>query len=243
MAKFCTKCGKELKNGVCSKCDKETKVEKKTVTTTTNTISSIDFSGYANKYLDMLKGMFKKPIDTIKEYAKEEHLTINIIALVINAIVTGLFVYFLYKEAMATISGMFGFGMFGIGTIEVPFMKTFMQGFILIASWFATCAFALYVIANPIMKDKVNVKQLFSLVGVISTFTAITTVVATICIFMSINLALIILSLGALFYLTYLYQGIIELTSIEKNKLAYVFVPAGAVAMFVMLYVIPRIVF
>ena len=56
----------------------------------------------------------------------------------------------------------------------------------------------------------------------------------------SVKFAIIVLLLGAIFYLTHLYQGLSDITSINKNKLVYVFVPAVAVATFVMIELVPK---
>ena len=91
-----------------------------------------------------------------------------------------------------------------------------------------------------ILKDKMDIKTSFALVGVCSIFTTLTTVVALIFTFVSVKFALIILLLGAIFYLTHLYQGLSDITSVNKNKLVYVFVPAVAVATFVMIELVPK---
>ena len=57
---------------------------------------------------------------------------------------------------------------------------------------------------------------------------------------MSVKFAFIVLLLGAVFYLTHLYQGLSDITNINKNKLVYTFVPAVALATFVMIYIVPK---
>ena len=153
--------------------------------------------------------------------------------------------YFFDKEAMNSISGLLGMGigMSSFGSIEVPFFKTFIYGFIFIAVWFAVVAAMIYVIANVILKDKIDIKKAFALVGVCSVFTAATTLVDIVCTFISMKIMLIVLLVAAVFYLTYLYQGISEITEVAKNKLAYVFVPSLTVAIFVVVYILPKILF
>ena len=63
MAKFCTKCGKKLEDGKpCDCCKKEVKKEV-VVESKTN---GFDFNECVNSYIEMVKGIFVKPIDTIK---------------------------------------------------------------------------------------------------------------------------------------------------------------------------------
>lgn len=238
MAKFCTKCGNELKNGKCSKCDKKSvSVEKKEVS------NGIDYKEYANTYLDVLKGMFTKPVDTIKKYKKEDNFLFAIIALVINCLVTGLFVYFVAKEAVDSIFGFLSLGFDDFGKVDVPFFKVFINGFIFMASWFASAILMIYLVGNKIMKDKITLKESTVLVGTISVFTAVTTLASIILLYISAKLMVYVLLIAATFYLTYLYQGLSDSTEIDKNKLAYLFVSTVAVAIYVMVYLMPKILF
>ena len=235
MAKFCTKCGKKLEEGEVCNCSLS-------VSNTTATASSIDVNQGFNDYINIIKGIFTRPSDTIKEYAKGDKFLLGIIALIINCLISGVFFYFFIDKAFGSAMGMFG----GYGSLmsssrmTLPFGKVFFMGLLFMVFWFAVCALVLYVIANPILKDKIDIKTSFALVGVCSIFTTLTTIVALIFTFMSIKIAFIILLLGAVFYLTYLYQGLSDITNINKNKLVYTFIPAVALATFVMVEIVPK---
>lgn len=244
MAKFCTKCGKKLEEGQVCDCSKQTKKEEKVVATTNN---GFDFNQMVNSYIDMIKGIFTKPVDTVKKYATSDNFVLGIIALVLNCIVSGIFLYCLCSEAMGLFSSLMGGydSLLGLGSssIEVPFMKTLLYGALFMAVGFASTAVMVYLIAGPILKDKIDIKKAFALVGVVSVFTTVTTVAAIILTYVSIKFMLLVLLIAGIFYLTYLYQGINETTELDKNKLAYVFVPAISVATFVVVYVLPKILF
>ena len=60
MAKFCTKCGKKLEEGQVCSC------EAKATKATSSNNGGFDVKECANSYLDMLKGIFTKPVETIK---------------------------------------------------------------------------------------------------------------------------------------------------------------------------------
>ena len=62
MAKFCTKCGKKLEEGKVCDCEKTTSESVKTAVANNNMV---------NDYIEVLKGMFTKPLDTMKDYAKK----------------------------------------------------------------------------------------------------------------------------------------------------------------------------
>lgn len=238
MAKFCTKCGKKLEEGKKCDCEKDKKVE---VVTTT---SGFDFNACMNSYIEIVKGIFSKPVDTIKKYATSDNFVLGVIALVLNCMVSGLFLYCICSEAIDTFLSLLGlFDSSLYGSIEVPFIKLFLYGALFMAVGFAVTALAIYVIAGPILKDKIDIKKAFSLVGVCSVFTTITTFAAIILTYISIKLMLIVLVIAGIFYLTYLYQGIGETTDVDKNKLAYVFVPAISIATFAVVYILPKILF
>ncbi len=207
--------------------------------------SEFDINAYINSYVDMVKGIFTRPIDTIQKYAKTEHFVLGIIAMILNCIISGIFLFCLCKEAMGAFSSLMGGYdyLMSSATMEVPFFKTFLYGILFMAVGFSVTALMIYVIANVIFKDQIDIKSAFTLVGVCSVFTTITTIVCIILTYISMKLMIIVLLLAGIFYLTYLYQGIAESTKLDKNKLAYVFVPAIGIATFVVIYILPKILF
>ena len=234
MAKFCTKCGKKLEDGKpCDCCKKEVKKEV-VVESKTN---GFDFNECVNSYIEIVKGVFVKPIDTIKKFATSSNFVLGLIALAINCIA---------KESINLISSFTG-GYSSLlamsSSIDVPFMKTFLYGILFMAVGFSVTALMIYVMVGVIFKDKIDMKKAFSLVGVCSVFTTVTTVVSIILNYISIKLMMVVLLISGIFYLTHLYQGVQETTEVDKNKLAYVFVPAISVATFVVVYVLPKILF
>ena len=233
MAKFCTRCGKPLEEG--EVCDCSSTQNK---TNTSNTTPAVDF----NDFVNIIKGIFTKPADTVKEYSKSEKGLIGIIAILINCIVSGLFFYFLCDKAFGSYMTLLGggYGSLLSGAYSIPFGKIFFMGFLFLLFWFAVCGLCLFIIANPILKDKMDIKSAFALVGVCSVFTTITTLVAWLFLYIKVWIAIAILLVAAGFYLTYLYQGLSDITKIEKNKLAYTFMPSVALATFVMVYIVPK---
>ncbi|MCI8394576.1 MAG: hypothetical protein HFH86_03755, partial [Bacilli bacterium] len=69
----------------------------------------------------------------------------------------------------------------------------------------------------------------------------ITTLVVIVFMYMSMTLAMILLVLAGILYLTHLYHGFMEISSIDSNRLGYVFVSSVAVASFFVLYIMPKI--
>lgn len=237
MAKFCTKCGKKLEEGKACDCEVTTEVVQ-------TASQGFDIKECANAYLDIIKGIFTKPVNTIQKYVTEGNLVLGIIAILLNSIVNGLFVYCFCTKAVDLLSvfmGGYGSLLSMSGAVEVPFVSTVLYGAIYMLVMFVVTALMVYVIANPILKDNMNFKKAISLVGVCSVFTTITTIVAIVLLYVSVKLSMLVLVVAGMFYNVHLYQGIGETTKLDKNKLAYVFVAAIAVAMFATLYILPKI--
>ena len=208
--------------------------------------SKFDFNTYVNSYIDMVRGIFVNPIDTIKQYTKLENYSLGIFAIILNCIVSGIFLFCFCSEAVGTFTNLVGgYSSYFIPStvIEVPFMKIFLCGFLFVGVGLTVTALMIYVIANAIFKDSIDMKKSFILIGVCSAFTTITTIISIILTYISMKLMIIVLLFAGIFYLTYLYQGISEITKVDKNKLAYVFVPAIGVASFVVIYILPKILF
>ena len=240
MAKYCTKCGKKLEDGKPCDCEvskKETKKEEVREEAT----GSFDFNECVNSYVAITKGMFTKPVDTLKKYAKEKHFTVGMISIIINSIISAFFAYCFSTKAIGLIGGFLGYGSLFSSSITVPFAETFFQSLLSSFLGFAVTALMIYVIAGALMKDKITVKKAFALVGVCATFTSITTLVCILFTYISLQFMLIILLIASIFYLTYLYQGIVETTEVDRNKVAYVFVIAIAVCAFVTVYILPKL--
>ncbi len=244
MAKFCTKCGKKLEEGKKCECEnkKEKGIEKQENTSTT---SNFDIQSCFDSYVEILKNIFTKPVDTIKKFATEDNFILGLIALFINSLVTGGLVYFIAKESIGAITAGMGYSslLFGIGAFEIPFLKVVLYGTVFMVVHFLMTALMLFVIVNSILKDNLTFKKATSLVGVCSIFTTVTTLVAILLTFVSMQLSIYFILIAVVIYSMHLYQGIIELTNIDKNKLAYVFTGTVAVSLFVVFYILPKILF
>lgn len=225
MAKFCIKCGKPLEEGTECTCS-----SKDTLTQTKQAAK-----GYVNLFLEIMKGLIKAPIDTIKKYGVEKNVGFSIIAMLFNSIIFGFFFYCLLKEGMSA----FSYGFFI--SRDIPFIKTLLLGTLFIGIGFVVTIFMIYILAGSILKAKAELKVITSMVGICSIIMTIALAISIIIVFLSMKLAMFILFIASLFYFVYLLQGINEISKIDKNKLAYVFVPTICVTLFVVVYIVPKI--
>lgn len=245
MAKFCTKCGRKLEDGKPCPCEKEEKkvekeenIERKV----SHSEPSTDINWYVNSFIDMIKGIFVKPIDTIKKFATEEYFVLGIIVIILNALLTGVMAYLTLEEAGSAISS-FGLYSLGFSGIEVPFMKTLLYVALFMIVGFAVSGAMIYVMAGPLFKANTNMKRCIALVGTCASLTLITTILAIICLYISVKVFFIVLLLAGVLYLCHLYHGTQEISNIDENKQGYTFLVAVAVATFVVVYVLPKILF
>ena len=123
MAKFCTKCGKPLKDG--KPCDCEKKIKEEPVS-----------NNLGENIIDIFKNIFIKPFDTIKRYANKDNTKLALILSGINVLVFGLFIYFFISSftkgivnAINSISN--SLSMFSSTTVtetaSVPFFEFFIS--------------------------------------------------------------------------------------------------------------------
>lgn len=237
MAKYCTKCGKKLEeNEVCDCIKKKKKKEEEVETREKTTQENV----WIDKYLDITRGIFEKPADTIKKYAKKENVVLSWIILGINSFLTVLFLYLLVKETIPVPTFPFepndlissGYSM-EIGSLLKIFI-TLMLGYVGMAG-------ALYFIGKVLWKKEVDFNQIVSVMAIPSASTIIATLVATILIYLSIKLMGIVLLISIIFYLSNVYHGFVYTTQIEENKVAYSYTGALVFTLFLLTVIIPKL--
>ena len=106
MAKFCSKCGKPLVDGVPCDCEKqEVKEETEKVQTENKSASDVKQIGIniVDQVYKTIKKIFKKPVDTIKNDAKEGNVKKAWILVIINSVVFGLAFYFVLNNLINSV--------------------------------------------------------------------------------------------------------------------------------------------
>ena len=220
MAKFCTNCGKELKDGKCD-CVKTKE-------------SSVITSDLFEKCKEVVKGLFNKPLTPIKENTNEGNFNFGLIALVIASIMTGLFSYFLLDNLSS-------FSVLGFRLIKISFIKTFITSFIFAAIWYAILGCTIYLLATKLFKLNINVKEVFTFIGILSIYLILAFIVSIILIFVSVKLMALVMLIVSLIYSVYFIVGLMEVTNIDKDKIAYLYIPSILITAFIVYYVLPRL--
>lgn len=201
MAKFCSKCGKPLVEGVPCECEKENLENN-------SKEKNIDIK---NEIINIFKNMFTKPFDTIKQSIKVKNYKLALILIIINALVFGLVCYFTSDTVMIniakTINEYFTAPMsFVTGNnysinIETPFLKIVIgMG---LASFISNIIMVLaeYLCIGVVFKHKKDIKEFLIIHANISVIDTILTIIVSISIFVSIKLAICLVIFKLIMYI------------------------------------------
>ncbi len=135
MAKFCSKCGRPLVEGVPCECEKQQTVQtqpevnqaqqaQQAVNQTVNNVTQVG-SNILDQVTKNVKKIFKKPVDTIRENVEERNMKKQWIFLLINAVVFGLASYFIVNNFISSFVKTVNSLMTTIGTIASAFGESF----------------------------------------------------------------------------------------------------------------------
>ena len=229
MAKFCTRCGKPLEDGKPCSCVNDV-VENSNST-------NIDINKGFNDFIGLIAGIFVKPADTIKKYSKKDKWLMGVIILAVNCLIGGLLLYCLCLRTGATsLVSSIKSTVFG-SSYRVPFIQPFFGGLFGVAFYFGIIAMGIFLFASVIYKSKYSIKETFALTGSCSIILLMVSILAILISFASAYIAMALVLIGVLFFLLYLYQGVSDITNLDKNKLIYAYTPAIVVAT-IILYII-----
>lgn len=211
MAKFCIHCGKKLKDGEVCDCMANVQVQ-------TNDLGT--------NLIDVLKGMFMKPIDTIKSYTDEKHFNLALVLVGILSLSTALFMMSLIKNVaeMAT-SSMGGLTLYAMTSVssQIPYLQIFFIGLISVIAFAFIYTGLLYLVNSVMFKGERSFKKVFTMYGVNSVVTSATLLVTAIFMFINVFLGLLVLVLGSMLNMVYVYKGIERLGVKDKNKHGYIY--------------------
>lgn len=223
MAKFCTNCGKKLKDG--EKCD-----------CTPSVMENAD----VQRVLDICKGMFVKPIDTMKEFTKKSNFTLSMIFVGVLSVIAGLFAMSILKNAYSLMMGSMGMYSFRSMSVDIPYAKTFFTVLIVLFVLSFIYTGILYLVNTKIFKREADFKEVYALYGVTSIITSGVMLVSTILLFLNVTFALVIVVLGSMLSTVYSYHGLKFLGDKDENKYGYIYLTT-MVLFYVAIFIITKI--
>ena len=217
MATFCTKCGKELKDGKCAKCDKEiekeVKVEKEETTAPSADIEDIKNAG--KDCINAIKNIFTKPFDAIKEFVSDNKVISGVIMILVAAASHGLYYIATLKST---------FDSTGSKYIKEPdYLNEFFEQAGPKLAIYALLAVAAYIIITKVLKGKATLKQIITAVGISLSVVILANLVNSGLVFIDEEVVDYIrgyiTSFGYIFSILTLYYGVKEVAEVDKNKL------------------------
>lgn len=239
---FCNECGaKNNKSAVyCNQCGKKLNTE--------DTSTSFKFKTHLNNVLKDIKGMILKPIDTAKDFIKEENYGVSLIYLSINVLIIALLILMFVKFSNNMYLNIFGAGLDYsynnfLNAFEIPYFRIFliviMSGVIV----HALIAEIAYLICSYIFKSKTTFNKLITWLGINSLFSTLSIIIVAVLSLISIKLGLL-LGLISLIVCTYNHFNSFEFaTDVNKNKLGYILTLTITITLLIVIYVLPKLFF
>lgn len=224
MAKFCTKCGKPLKEGQVCDCSKEQIEELEEV---------VESNGFFNDLINVFIRVFTKPFSAIKEFSDKEGLGFAFTLIGISSIFVGLFFYFGFgstlksiTNSMNSMSSLFGSGLSSadmLNSPDIPFLPMFITGIVMT---FATaCIHALWskLFIGIVFKGKGTLKEYLKVNAIATVYPTMINVVAILCCFIHYKLAFFIFMLGLVLYFVSVAHGYLNILKSKEEYFGYSF--------------------
>lgn len=222
MAKFCTNCGKELKEGEVCDCSKGNEIMSNVI---------------VQKMFGVFKGMIYSPIDTMKDFIKKSNFTLAMILIGILSVISGLFVMACLKNGL---SSMGYYGAYNMLNVQIPYMKMFFTTLVVVfASSFAYTGI-LYLVNSQIFKRESDFREVYAMYGVSSVILSLFLALGTILIFVNVTLGVVAVVLGSLLSNVYCYHGLKFLGTKDENKYGYIYLITYVVFL-IFIYILTKI--
>ena len=239
MAKFCTKCGKPLKDG--KPCDCESKAEKaskKEEAVTKNIWEQI---------VMVFKGGFKKPHTTMDKTTNGAFLWTSLIAIGASAIGLCLVIIRLLKVIYASSVNAVGSSL-GLGNslgnatslgINIPL--TVFIIILLVALFYFVYTIIGYVFTNKIFKNKNNYKEIVSSMAVPAMISTVFSLGSWLLMLLFGTFGLLGVSAGSILAGFYRYQALLTSSHADKDKSGYIILAAQMIAIIAVVIILSAI--
>lgn len=136
-------------------------------------VSENELSKMYNDTMDLIIGLFKRPIDTFKKYINKDNYQNCIIYLASNVVIYSILMLVLINVLSSTISTYY----FSLDTIfnqnSFSYFRLFLLNIILYSLSYFIFAYIYYLVSKYLFKNNVDIKQVISWLGVNSVFLTI----------------------------------------------------------------------
>ena len=238
MAKFCTNCGKELVDGNCPKCGSKA----------TNSGSQKSFGKMLGEYWELVKKTLSKPVTILKENSSEDNFCIGLISMCVSGILAGLFICLLANKTLSALFG--GLSGFSSSSVDIPYVKIFLVGFIFIAGMLAIQALIGYIVFDKMFKANTSIKKMFVLFGIATIVESLALAGCCVLTFLELSEGVMycmygLIAVASILSIVYVVKAIDDYAKIDSDKLGYalaiVYVATAIATYFVANNVLPSI--
>lgn len=192
MAKFCQYCGKPLDEGVACNCEESVAAQSAASDSSSNSAAPTQGGGIGDKLkiafhnlIPFVKSYCKSPVDSTRSALENNDLPLASLFVAIQAILSGLMVFFAVKGLLGPMGGY----------VKVPFFSLFFYGLLAVVLSFFTAALAIFLIGK-VMKVSVSFTSAVIACGVGAILPTVCAVVLTLCSFLSVQLAAALLTIS-----------------------------------------------
>ena len=179
-----------------------------------------------NKFINIAKNMFKKPVNTIKENLKLDNFNLAIGSIVLNAILFGVFIHVFIDSCLKP---------FGVNLDNIENLITTVSDNLVKLKNLnigPKCAIGmgivsgliiliLYLMHTQVYKKNLNIKKIVVLTGICEAFFSVGLVIAMVASLISPVLALLVFVFFGVMFMIHMHQGYMELTKTNMDKSVY----------------------
>lgn len=221
MAKFCTKCGKQLEEGeVCCCNNQQTQVQAEQKY---KQVGQNHIGVYFSRLWNVTLQIAKTPADMLKKYVGASDVEVAFGYIGVQAIAIALFFIALFSKLNSLFDGfgLFG-GLLGLDSIKFPLVKIFFLTITFSVGLSFAFAGILLFFTKVVFRAETDFKKMICVAGAKSIAAIPFTLVALILTFVNVSVGIFFLSLGTIlgyFYVVYALKGAAD---IDDNKSIYI---------------------
>lgn len=199
MAKYCIHCGRKLEDGEVCTCQVQKTVKHDNIWT---------------DLLDVFKGMFVKPVDTVKKYTDEKYFNLSLVLIGIMSLMGSLFGLSFFRNMIGGIS---------YYMIRIPYLQIFFV--VLLGCILGSIIYVgfLYLVNAVIFKGDKSFKKYITMYGINSIIVTAALFLSAILMFIVPVLGLVLLAFGYILNVFYMFKGIECLGVKDENKHGYIY--------------------
>jgi len=190
-------------------------------------------SSMFSEVIDIIKGLFTKPVATLEKYSGISNFNIAICSLVVNAILFG----FVINTFIAACLKKFGLDLSSVQTIINQTVSTlnnyglnikintnfWLSGTIAMVIVSALIVGIIYLMHTQVYKKKINIKKVVVLVGNCELLLSVGFLLTIIGSYINLFIALIFLAASSIMFYIELHQGYMLITKTNKDQSFYIY--------------------